>query len=136
MPLTGLTGTDSTNEFMMTRIGGEEGIFVNATSTSSAATANGAFGIITTESLNTAATASYTMVLTNNFITAADMVQVSVANGSNSVGAPSVGSITPGTGTCSIVITNTSVTTALSGTLKIAWQVIKAATVPIPVLSS
>lgn len=136
MPLTGLVGTDSTNEYMMTRIGGEEAIFVNATSTNAAATANGAFGIITTESLSTAATIAYTLVLTNSFIAAGDIVQCNVANGTNTQGAPTVATVTPAAGSATIVINNTHTTGAYSGTLKISYTVIKAATVPIPVLSS
>lgn len=136
MPLTGMQGTDSSNEFMVTRIGVEEAIFTNGTSTNAAATINAAFGIITTESLTTAATVPYTFTLTNNFITASDMVQATVGNGTNTQGAPTVATVTPGSGSAVIVINNTHTTGAYSGTLKIAFQVIKAATVPIPVLSS
>lgn len=136
MPLTGMTGTDSTNEFMVTRIGCEEAIFVNATSTNGAATANGGFGIITTESLTIPATVAYTLTLTNSFIAAGDIVQANVANGTNTQGSPTVATVTPAAGSASIIINNTHTTGAYSGTLKISYTVIKAATVPIPVLAS
>ena len=136
MPLTGLLGTDSSNEYMMTRIGGEEAIFVNATSTNAAATANGAFGIITTESLTSPAAVVYSLVLTNSFIGAGDIVQAQVGNGTNTQGTPTVAYVTPAAGSATIVINNTHTATAYSGTLKISYTVIKAATTPIPVLSS
>ncbi len=136
MPLAGLDGTDSTNQRMMTRIGGEEAIFVNATSTSSAATANGAFGIITTEALTIPASTIYSLVLTNSFIGPNDIVQAQVGNGTNTQGTPTVAFVTPGTGSATIVVNNTHTATAYSGTLKISYTVIKAATVPIPVLAS
>jgi hypothetical protein len=64
------------------------------------------------------------------------MVQATVGNGTNTQGQPTVTTVTPAAGSCAIVINNVHTTGAYSGTLKIAFTVIKAATVPIPVLAS
>jgi hypothetical protein len=109
--------------------------FANATSTANAATANGGAGVITTEVLSTATSSGYTMTLTNSMIAAADIVTVDVSNGTNTQGFPTVTSVTPAAGSVVIIVANAHVTQAISGTLKINWQVLKAATSPRPILS-
>lgn len=97
-----------------------------ATASAGAATVSKMAGVVTTESLTTAAAAAYTLTLTNTTIAAADMVFASVANGTNSAGIPIVGKITPGSGSCTILIENQHAANAFNGTLKISFLVIKA----------
>lgn len=122
----GTTGTEKTFQ----QEGLRSGVLVQknntATASAGAATLNAAgSGVITTESLSTLAGSTYTLTLTNSMIAATDIVLASVGNGSNAVGTPAVASITPGAGSVSIVVQNISNNTALSGTLKIGFVVIK-----------
>lgn len=93
-----------------------------ATSTAAAATLNTLLGRIVTESVTTAAGATYTMTLTNSAITAASVVQAQVYGLTNVVPGMAVTSVTPGAGSCVIVCTNTG-SAALSGTLCIVFEV-------------
>ena len=97
-----------------------------ATATAGAATLSKMAGVVTTESLTTAAAAAYTLTLTNTTIAATDMVFASVANGTNSAGIPIVGRVTPGSGSCTILIENQHGSNAFNGTIKISFLVIKA----------
>ncbi len=92
-----------------------------ATSTVHAATLNTDSGTITTEALTTAGLADYTFTLTNSQITAASKVFVTVANGTNTQGTLGVGTVTPGSGSCVIMIHNLHATQALNGTLKLGF---------------
>lgn len=96
-----------------------------ATASSGAATLNKMAGVVTSESLTTAAGATYTLTLTNSDIAAADQVLVSVGNGSNSAGTPAVASVTPGAGSVVVVVQNIHASAALNGTIKIAFVVAK-----------
>lgn len=97
-----------------------------ATATGGAATLNKSGGKVTSEALTTAAGASYTLTLTNSDIAAADLVLVSVAMGTATTGEPVVGIVTPGAGSCAIVITNRAAAAALNGTIVISFVVVKA----------
>lgn len=96
-----------------------------ATAVAGAATLHRQAGVVTTESLTTAAAAIYTLTLTDNRIAAGDIVMASVQNGTNSQGDPTVLRVTPGAGQVVITIKNTHATLALNGTLKIAFAVFK-----------
>jgi hypothetical protein len=97
-----------------------------ATATAGAATLNKASGKITTESLTTAAGATYTLTLTDSSIAAADMVFASLANGTNSTGDPVIGLITPAAGSVTIKVVNRHASAALNGTLVISFASMKA----------
>lgn len=97
-----------------------------ASATDGAATLSKMAGVVTTEALTTAAGAAYTLTLTNTAIAAADIVFASVANGTNAQGVPVVGVITPGAGSCTIVVRNEDAAAAFNGTLVISFLVIKA----------
>lgn len=97
-----------------------------ATATAGAATLSKMAGVVTSEGLTTAAAAAYTLTLTNTVIAATDLVFVSVANGTNSAGIPVVGRVTPGSGSCTILIENQHGADAFNGTIKISFLVIKA----------
>jgi hypothetical protein len=97
-----------------------------ATATAGAATLSKMAGVITTESLATAAGSEYTLTLTNTVVAAADMVFVSLANGTNAAGTPEVGLVTPGAGSVAITVRNKHASAAFAGTLKISFLVVKA----------
>lgn len=100
--------------------------FGTATAVSGAATSNAYAGKVTTESLTTAAGATYTLTLTNNFIAVADVVLVNVGRGSDTTGTPVVASVTPAAGSVVIIIQNIHATAAFNGTLQVGYRVLKA----------
>jgi hypothetical protein len=91
-----------------------------ATSTAGAATINTQSGTITTEALATAAGAIYTMTLTNASIKSTSNVFVSVGKGTATTGSPVATFVTPGTGSCAILIQNVGAV-ALNGTVLISF---------------
>lgn len=97
-----------------------------ATASAGAATLNKNSGVITTESLTTAATAEYTLTLTNDQIAATDIVLANIVGGTNSAGAPVIRQAVPAAGSVVITVRNVHGTNALNGTLKIAFAVLKA----------
>lgn len=94
-----------------------------ATATTGAATLSRRAGVITSESLTTAAAGVYTLTLTNTLIAATSVVVASVQNGTNSQGIPVVSLITPGSGSCTIDVRNLHGSQALNGTIKIAFAI-------------
>jgi hypothetical protein len=96
-----------------------------ATATAGAATLAKNAGVVTTESVSTAAGANYALTLTNTTIAAADQVYVSVANGTNSGGQAVVSTVAPAAGSVVITIRNVHATTAFNGTLKVSFLVVK-----------
>ena len=124
-------GTSGT-EKRLQQSGERTGVLIqlNNTGTASggAVTLNAAgSGIITTEALSSAAGSPYTLTLTNNMVAAADLVFATVQNGTNTGGDPYLKTVTPGAGSVVIVVGNTTevVSTALNGTLKIGFLIIK-----------
>lgn len=96
-----------------------------ASATAGAATLNKPFGKITSEALTTAAGAVYTLTLTNSQIAAADQVFASLANGTNTQGAPRIETVTPGAGSVVITVRNGHASEALNGTLVISFGSLK-----------
>lgn len=94
----------------------------SATSTAAAATINHTGGVITTESLTTAAGATYSMVLTNNVIAANSIVLASVYT--SGAGDPIITSITPAAGSATIRVKNDHASAALNATLVISFVVL------------
>lgn len=97
-----------------------------ATATGGAATLAKDSGKITSESLTTAAGATYTLTLTNSAIAAADMVFASVALGTATTGMPVITRVTPGATSVVIVVQNIHASAALNGTIVISFLVAKA----------
>ena len=95
-----------------------------ATSTAGAATINAQTGVITTEALTTAAAATYTMTLTNSYIKAGSVVQVSLGKGTATAGFPVVTWVTTSASTATIIIQNVAAAAALNGTITIAFNVL------------
>lgn len=96
-----------------------------AAATSGAATLNKLAGVITSESLSTAAGASYTLTLTDSQIAAADQVFASVALGTATTGTPTVTTVKPSAGSVVIIVQNVSAAAALNGTIKVSYAVVK-----------
>jgi hypothetical protein len=99
-----------------------------ATASAGAATLNAAgSGVITTESLSSAAGSPYTLTLTNSMVAAADLVFATVQNGTNTGGDPYIQAVTPAAGSVVIRVgsATTTVSSALNGTLKIGFLIIK-----------
>ena len=94
-----------------------------ATSTAAAATMNVESGTITTESLATAAQASYTFTLTNSLITTGSMVLYTVEKGSATTGGL-VPAYTANTAGSSVVIFQNPGSAAVNGTVKLHFVVI------------
>lgn len=93
------------------------------TGASNAATLNQSSGVVTTESVSTAAGATYTETLTNAFIAAADLVFVSVTT--TGTGTPAVTKVTPAAGSVVIIIQNIHASAAFSAALKLSFFVVK-----------
>lgn len=94
----------------------------SATSTAGAATINTQSGVITTEALTTAAGATYTMVLTNSLVNSSSVVTAVAGNGTNTLCGLSPLTITPSTGSVTMVFQNVGLR-ALNGTMKIFYTV-------------
>jgi hypothetical protein len=98
-----------------------------ATAVSGAASLNQDAGTITSESLTTAAAGTYTLTVGCDLVTSNSVVQVSLSNGSNSAGDPTLNTVavgqTPGQASFVCVVTNRHATNALNGTLKFAFVV-------------
>jgi hypothetical protein len=94
-----------------------------ATASSGAATLNSICGTVTSESLTTAAGATYTLTLTNAFIAAADIVLVSL--GTASGGTPVITSVTPAAGSVVIVVQNIHASSAFDAALEFNYVVVK-----------
>ena len=92
-----------------------------ATSTAGAATINAQTGVITTESLTTAAGATYAMTLTNNLILSTDICIATVQNGTSTTGVPVVTTSAVSAGQAVITIQNIHASAAFNGTLKIGF---------------
>lgn len=97
-----------------------------ASATAGAATLSKTQGKVTSEAITTAAGSDYVLTLTNTKIAAADIVLVSVANGTNTTEGLAVNRVQPANGSCVIRIRNTHASSALNGTIVISFFVIKA----------
>lgn len=96
-----------------------------ATAVAGAVTLAKQSGVITSESLVTAAGATYTLTITNTGIAAADMVFASVWLGTATTGTPTIATVKPLAGSVVIVVQNIHASAALNGTLKIAFMNLK-----------
>jgi hypothetical protein len=97
------------------------------TSSSGAVTVNDYIGVVTTESLTTAQNALFTLTITNNKVAAADWVSVTIGNGTNTQGTPTLHTVTVTASTITIIISNQHASAqAFNGTLKVYFEVRKA----------
>lgn len=93
-------------------------------STAAACTLNKQAGIITSESLVTAAAGTWPLVLTNSLISASSNIIAQATWGTATGGTPLVTKITPGAGSATIVVTNISAGTALNGTILLSFTLL------------
>lgn len=96
-----------------------------AAATAGAATLNKSAGVITSESLTTAAAASYTLTLADTRIAAADQVFASVQLGTSTAGTPQIVNVTTSANQVVVVVKNIHATDAFNGTIKISFVVFK-----------
>ena len=94
------------------------------TAASNAATLNKGTGVITSESLTTAAASTYTCTLTNAKIKATSAVFVSVGLGSSTTGTPALLDMTWAAGSLVVVVKNIHASASLNGTILIAYQIL------------
>lgn len=90
-----------------------------ATAASGAATCQHSECVVTSESITTAAAATYTLVLTSKLAYAASLALASVWLGSSTTGTPQVVSVTPAAGTITVIVKNIHASAAFNGTIVI-----------------
>lgn len=124
---TGAQGQEPRFRNMLMELDGLATELSTGTCSSSAVTINDYIGKITTEDLTTAQNAIETITLTNSCIAAADVVLVTLANGTNTQGTPMLGTVTPAAGSCVIKVINKHASSqAFNGTVKLGFVVVKA----------
>lgn len=128
MPLPNTTGTEKTFRREALQIGALE-FYQPATvaAIAGAATLNQAAGIVTSESVTTAAQGFYTLTLTNSLVDVNSMVFASARNGTSTQGHPSLSDVTEGAGFVKIVVVNDDVTNAFNGTVQVKFFVVRKA---------
>jgi len=94
-----------------------------ATGTGGAATLNAAYGVVTTESLTTAAGATFTETITNDDVAATDICLASVTTAGT--GAPAIIKTTPAAGSLVITVQNVHAAAAFNAVIKIAFACFK-----------
>lgn len=99
--------------------GNIRGLCGTATATAGAATLANKCGVVTSESLSTAAAGEYTLTVTNTAVAAADICVASAGLGTATEGTPGVGGVTPAAGSVVITVTNLHTSQALNGTIKV-----------------
>ncbi len=90
-------------------------------------TCNGQRGVVTTNSLSTAAATDASYVINNSSVTASSQVQCTDQGYSGTLvtnGYPVIMTCVPGSGTITVHITNTHAANALSGTVKVGFSVL------------
>jgi hypothetical protein len=98
-----------------------------ATAASGAATVNAQVGTVTSESLTTAAGATYTLTLTNTYVDSSSKVFANAYLGSSTQGTPQVVGCTPAAGQVTVVVKNIHATLAFNGSIKVDFLVINPA---------
>ena len=92
--------------------------------TGGAATSNTQRGVVTSESITTAAGADYTLTLTNSKVTATSVIQATADNGTNTTEGLAINRVTPGSGSAVIKVRNTHASAALNGTIKVSYIIL------------
>lgn len=124
---TGSLGQEKQYRNMLMEMDGIASEVSTGTASSNAVTINDYIGMVTTEALTTAQDALYTLTITNSKIAAADLVFVTVANGTNTQGTPVLTKVTPAAGSVVLLVANKHASAqAFNGTLKIGFMVVKA----------
>lgn len=98
------------------------GLCGTATASAGAATLANKCGVITSESISTAAAAEYTLTLTNTAVAATDICIASTGLGSSTTGTPGIGGVTPAAGSAVITVTNLHTSAAFNGTITVSYM--------------
>jgi hypothetical protein len=123
---TGVAGQEPKYRNMIMELDGLASELATGTTSSSAVTVSDLIGKITTEALTTAQDSKETITWTNTLVAAADLVFVTLANGTNTQGTPVIQTVTPAAGSVTVVIANKHATAqSLNGTLKLSFMVVK-----------
>jgi len=101
------------------------------TAISGAVTLNQGAGFITSESLSTAAGATYALTLTNSFIDANTMIFGTSALGTATQGTADVTTTIDGAGSATINVKNIDATNAFNGTILIGFFLVRKAATPL-----
>lgn len=96
-----------------------------ATATAGAATLANKAGLVTSESLSTAAAGLYTLTITDTAVAATDLCLANAAYGTSTTGVPDVARVQPGAGSLVVVIQNIAASAALNGTIVIGFVCFK-----------
>jgi hypothetical protein len=128
MPLAGTTGTEKAARKQQIQFAALEADQpASATASAGAATLNQATGQVTSESLTTAAGATYTLTLTNSDIAATSQLFATVGLGTSTAGQPTVASVVCAAGSATIVIQNIHATNAFNGTIVVGFLLVRKA---------
>ncbi len=103
------------------------GTVSQATNITTGVTLNYPAGLITTQSASAAANAAHTFTVTNSYVTASSNIRAWIVDYAGTIatnGFPDVIVDNPGSGSFNIIIVNGHGTNALSGVLKIGFEVI------------
>jgi hypothetical protein len=90
---------------------------VTATAASGAATAQGELVRVTSESLSTAAGATYTLTITDARITANSVCFANIGLGTSTAGTPVITTVKPAAGSVVVIVQNIHSANALNGTI-------------------
>lgn len=111
-----VSGVATTNRLVITNTD-------NATAVAGVTTCNTQMGYVTSESLTTAAGATYVLTLNNNYVTSTSKVYASVSNGTNTGGLPMIATVAKGSNVTTITVKNVHSADAFNGTIKIDFIV-------------
>lgn len=102
-----------------------KGDYGTVTAASGAATLNKSAGLVTSESITTAAGATYTLTLTNSKVTSASSIVSAAVDPGSSAGTPCVTTIVPSAGSVVIKVQNVHASAAFNNAIKIRFWIIK-----------
>lgn len=104
---------------------GPKGSTKTASATAGAATLASTSGVVTSESITTAAAGTYTLTLTNTKAVATDIVQATINGGTNTAGTPILLSAVPSAGSIVFKIYNAHSANAFNGTLAVGFNIVR-----------
>lgn len=125
-PALSVTGGDTNISLQLTAKGTgtvKVGSIGTGTASSNAVTINAQRGVVTTESLTTAAGATQTITFTNSSAATTSVILLTWVGGTNTQGTP-LFNCSPGNGSMDITIVNAHASAAFNGTFKISFVIL------------
>jgi len=98
--------------------------YATTTATGTSTTLNALAGQVTTVAQTVTQTGTYSLTVTNSYVTSTSIVHVGLQNGTNTLGFPLLSRVTPAAGAFTATWTAADTTQALSGTLKMDFVVL------------